>query len=234
MNNYIYCLKMFVTCLVPVLAGLILIKYMTGLSGEPFRKLLHTVAYLCPVSIMHFSDSWLTASVTLTVIGIIVYPLLVLAEKHPVYAGFFHQRHNGEVKLSMLQLFLGCAVIVALCWGVFDMKYIAGCAILMWGPGDAAAALLGKRFGRHKINLPLADKKKSWEGSLSFMAISFVIGVIWLGIFSEMSLLAILVTALATSALGAYVELITKGGFDTITVPFSNMVILIIMSFIMK
>ena len=155
MNSYIYCLEMFIACLIPVLTVIILIKLKTKMSGEPFRKLLHTIAYLCPVCIMHFSDTWLTASGTLAIIGIIVYPLLVLVEKHPYYAKFFYQRHDGEVKLSMLQLFLGSAFIVAVCWGLFNMKYIAGCAILMWGPGDAAAALLGKRFGRHKINLPL-------------------------------------------------------------------------------
>ena len=133
----------------------------------------------------------------------------------------------------MLQLFLGSAFIVAVCWGIFNMKYIAGCAILMWGPGDAAAALLGKRFGKHKINLPLADKKKSWEGSLSFALASFVIGCIWLTYFTEMSALSIIITAFITSLTGAYVELITKGGFDTITVPTANMIMLIILSFIM-
>lgn len=233
MNSYIYCLEMFIACLIPVLTVIILIKLKTKMSGEPFRKLLHTIAYLCPVCIMHFSDTWLTASGTLAIIGIIVYPLLVLVEKHPYYAKFFYQRHDGEVKLSMLQLFLGSAFIVAVCWGLFNMKYIAGCAILMWGPGDAAAALLGKRFGRHKINLPLADKKKSWEGSLSFALVSFVIGCIWLAYFTEMSALAIIITALITSMTGAYVELITKGGFDTVTVPVANMIMLIILSFIM-
>ena len=233
MNSYIYCLEMFIACLIPVLAMLILIKLKTKMSGEPFRKLLHTIAYMCPVYIMHFSDTWMTASVTLAIIGIVVYPLLVLVEKHPYYAKFFYQRRDGEVKVSMLQLFLGSAFIVAVCWGIFNMKYIAGCAILMWGPGDAAAALLGKRFGRHKINLPLADKKKSWEGSLSFALVSFVIGCIWLTYFTEMSALSVIITALVTSIAGAYTELITKGGFDTITVPTANMIMLLILSFIM-
>lgn len=223
-------LKPLIFCLTIAAVLALLVKINQKMDGEPFRKLLHTIAYSCPVLIIHFSSTWQTASMTLAVIAIIVYPLLALVEKHPYYAKFFFERRDGEVKLSMLQLFLGTAFISAVCWGIFNMKHLAGCAILMWGPGDAAAALLGKRYGRHKINLPLADHHKSWEGSISFMVCAIIAGTIWLSIFSDMSLLSIMITTLITAMAGAYTELVTKGGFDTITVPTANMVVLIALS----
>ena len=43
-------------------------------------------------------------------------------------------------------LFLMFAAVISVVWGVFGKPYIAAAAILMWGTGDAAAALIGIPF----------------------------------------------------------------------------------------
>ena len=40
-------------------------------------------------------------------------------------------------------------------------------SIYAWGVDDALVALIGKKFGKHKIKWKLADGKKSVEGSLA-------------------------------------------------------------------
>ena len=78
----------------------------------------------------------------------------------------------------------------------------------MWGPGDAAAALVGRAFGRHKISLPHADHHKSWEGSAALAVTSFVIGLACLTGFGILpmgkALVAALITAIAVYLLGRY------------------------------
>ncbi|MDE6589401.1 MAG: phosphatidate cytidylyltransferase, partial [Oscillospiraceae bacterium] len=95
-------------------------------------------------------------------------------------------------------------------------------AILMWGSGDGAAALVGHRFGKHHIKLPLADRKKTWEGSGAMAAVSAVVGTASLLILTALPWHCCLLMALAASIFGAYTELISWGGDDTVTVPVVN------------
>jgi len=46
----------------------------------------------------------------------------------------------------------------------------------MWGTGDGAAALVGHRFGKHHVALPLAGPRKTWEGTGAMVLMSKVIG----------------------------------------------------------
>jgi len=71
---------------------------------------------------------------------------------------------------------LGAILVLA----VFDPK-IAIAAILMTTFGDLAAALIGKKFGKHKI-----IKNKTWEGSLSELAINLIIGVIVFLVYQDL------------------------------------------------
>lgn len=59
------------------------------------------------------------------------------------------------------------AVVVTICWGFFGDKNLALVSLYAWGFGDAAAALIGKKFGKHKIKAPMLDGKKSYEGTNS-------------------------------------------------------------------
>lgn len=53
---------------------------------------------------------------------------------------------------------------------IFDPK-VAIAAILMTTFGDLVAALVGKKFGKHRI-----IKNKTWEGTLSELAVNILIG----------------------------------------------------------
>ena len=110
----------------------------------------------------------------------------------------------------MLLLFLTDAALVALCWGVFDLPWIAVAGILMWGSGDGAAALIGHRFGKHHVMLPLADPKKTWEDSGAMSVVSTVAGTAVMLILTGMPWYGCLLTALIASLFGAYTELISR------------------------
>mgnify|MGYP007025225232 CR=1 FL=1 len=56
-----------------------------------------------------------------------------LCERWQGYGGLFVQKAPGEIKKSLLLLFLTDAALVALCWGGFSLPWVAVSAILMWG-----------------------------------------------------------------------------------------------------
>ena len=61
-------------------------------------------------------------------------------------------------------LFLMFAAVTAVAWGIFGKPFAAATAILMWGTGDVAAALVGIPFGKHKVHLKPADGKSRGKG----------------------------------------------------------------------
>ena len=207
-------------------ALLLLIHLLIKPDREVFRKILHTAAFTSSAAFIFCAENWQAASLASALFAVVVYPALSLGERWRGYGNFFNQRRSGEVKRSLLLLFFSFSAINAFGWGLLSSPWLGVCAILMWGPGDAAAALVGRRFGKHKISLPLADRKKSWEGSLAMALTSFSIGAVCLPLFGVFPLSRALIACLIAAPAAAYVELITKDGNDTVTVPAVNTLVL--------
>lgn len=196
-----------------------------------FRKMLHAVAFLCSTIVILLADNWQSAAVTLALFAVLIYPPLWILQRWSGFAELLTQKKPGEICRSLLLLFFTDAVLVAVSWGLFGSQSVAATAILMWGMGDAAAGLIGQRFGKHPTHLPLADPKKTWEGSLSMVAVSMLTGIVCLLCLTDQSLPVVLITALISSVGGAYTELITRNGDDTLTVPAVLTVLLLAFQF---
>ncbi|MBQ2650314.1 MAG: phosphatidate cytidylyltransferase [Clostridia bacterium] len=224
------CFKSYLLYLAVWVISLVLLRLLLKPNGEVFRKALHTVAYTSSLYMMSVSDDWRVPALCCTIFAIVVYPLLVLGERWKGYGAFFTQRHTGEVKHSLLLLFLSHAILIALYWGLFDKPWIVYTSVLMWGTGDTAAALIGKKYGRHHTHIPLADRKKTWEGSFAMMATALLAGLCALRLTSPYPRSICLLLALAAAPVAAYTELITKNGDDTVTVAGAVSVLLLILS----
>lgn len=224
------CFDRYLIYLAAWLTVLLLARHFVSIPKELWRKCLHLIAYTSSLFMMLESRDWLVASVCCLSFAAIVYPILHHAERWKGYAGLFNQRHPGEVKKSLLLLFCSHAVLIALCWGWLDKPHIAVTAILMWGVGDTAAALIGQRFGKRHIHLPLADSRKTWEGSAAMMISALGVGLVSMLIVSPLPWLLCLVHAAIAAPLAAYVELISHNGNDTVTVPAAVALALAILS----
>ena len=207
---------------------LLILHFTMNIPQVVFRKLLHLPAFCSAAVVVWRADSWQAASLTLALFAVIVYPVLHLLQGWNGYDRLFVQKKPGEVKRSLLLLFLTDAALVALCWGGFDLPWIAVAGILMWGSGDGTAALIGHRFGKHHVMLPLADPKKTWEGSGAMAAVSTVTGTVVMLVLSGMPWYCCLLMALTASLFGAYTELISRNGDDTITVPVVNTAVILL------
>ena len=223
------CLGEYLLFIVPAALLLLLLHFTAHIPRVVFRKLLHLPAFCSAAVVVWRADSWQAASLTLVLFAAVVYPALCLCEGWQGYGGLFVEKAPGEVKKSLLLLFLSDAALVALCWGGFDLPWAAVAAILMWGAGDGAAALAGHRFGKHHVKLPLTDPKKTWEGSAAMVLVSSAVGTATMLVMTAMPWWECLLLALAAAVPGAYTELISRGGNDTVTVPVLNTAVLLLL-----
>ncbi len=212
------CLGRLLLYIIPCVMILIPVRFLTGVPSFVFRKLLHIVAFTCFTVMMLAAENWQSAALTSVTIAVLIYPLLSLFEKESWYGRLFVQKSAGEIRRSLLMLFFMFAAVIAVSWGLFHAPYAAAAAILMWGTGDAAAALVGIPFGRHKVKIRHLNGKKSWEGSCAMLLVSALTGTGIL-LYGGYPVKSALPCVLTSAAAGTIAELASPGEWDTVTVP---------------
>ena len=224
------CLGRLLLYIIPSVLALLLIRYMTKVPSYVFRKLLHVVAFTCFAIMTMTAESWQAAALTSVIMAVAIYPLLMLVENEKWYERFFVQKSPGEIKRSLLMLFFMFAAVIAVAWGAFGNSHIAAASILMWGMGDASAALVGIPYGRHKIKTRYATK--SWEGSLAMFAAAFLFGIIVLHFFGGFNTGRAAIAAFPAAAAGTVTELFSPSEWDTVTVPMVILIVLLLFTII--
>ena len=223
------CLGTLVAYTVPCVLILLPVRFLTNVPSFVFRKMLHIVGFSCFVVMVLSSESWQAATLTSIIIVVLIYPLLSLVEGQSWYGKLFVQKSRGEVKRSLLMLFFMFAAVIAVAWGVFGKPHIAAAAILMWGMGDAAAALVGIPFGKHKIRFKPINGRKSWEGSIAMLVVSLLAGTALLWLYHGVSPDSVMLPVLIASLMGTIVEMLSPSEWDTVTVPIVILGFLMIM-----
>lgn len=202
-------------------------RVLIRIPDELFRKWLHCILLgFLLVFVFCFKTWWISV---LTIIGFAVpiYPVLFFLERFRKFSEMTSERKTGELKASLLLVFGMFAVIISICWGWLEDRYLVLASVYAWGFGDAAAALVGKKWGKHKIHLPFADKNKSWEGSIAMFLTSLVSVTIVLLLRGDLSTAGYIVIPVVTALISALAELCSKNGYDTAICPISAMVVLI-------
>ena len=202
-------------------------RFLIKIPNELFRKILHCILLGSLLMFTFAYGEWWISALAAVIFEIIVYPLLIVLERFKNFSEITTERKKGELKSSLLLVFTMYAVVVTICWGWLGDKYLALAAIYAWGFGDAAAALVGKKFGKHKIKWKITDGKKSMEGSLSMFVVSFISVMIILSYRGGLSVVAIIMTSFVTAVVSTLAELCSKDGNDTVICPMSTMVVLV-------
>ncbi len=228
-RDILSCILTLLLYLVPCVLVLAAIRFLTTVPSFVFRKLLHIVAFTCYTVMMLSAVGWQAAALTSLLLAALLYPLLTAFEKEKWYSFLLVQKSPGECKRSLLMLFIMFAAVIAIAWGLFRKPYAAAAAILMWGVGDAAAALTGIPFGRHKVMFYPVSGRKSWEGSSAMLAVSFLAGVILLTCFGGSPFLNVLPAVTTASLLGTVTELLSDSEWDTVTVPGVILAVLLVL-----
>lgn len=221
-------LGIYLAFIVVFASALLVVRYTTRIKDYIFRKLLHIVAFTSILPLVFSTDIWWIAVAVEILFLIVVIIALHLLENFPFYKGLFVEKAKHEVIVSFISLFGLITVLIAVFWGIFGREhlYIAVGAIMAWGPGDAVAAIVGKIYGRHKLQGKRIEGVKSVEGSGGMAITSFVCLLLVLLSMSGLSRGVALVAALVVAPVAALTELYTKGGRDTITVPIVSALLL--------
>lgn len=183
-----------------------------------FRKLLHMTAFSGVVFMNERAESPIYVVSCLFIGAVATYGILTVMESFSFYKDFFSEKSPHEVKRNLSGFFLTAAVLEVIFTMLGKYDYF-NAVILMWGFGDAFAALVGIPFGRHK--LPVGDKKKSLEGSMAFI----VAGVLCSGLYLFLKVPGFfmgwksIVALVLVAILSSIAEIFSKEKWDNIIVP---------------
>lgn len=213
--------------LICVTGALILHRFFT-VPKEVFRKILHLIILGSIFVWTYAFHTWWVAVIAVLGFIAVVFPFLAIAERLvPGYTDLLTERRAGEVKTSLLGAFAMFALIIAVCWGLLGERYLVLASVLAWGLGDAAAALVGKRFGRHHVEGRHIEGRKSLEGTLAMFVVSFTVVLTVLLIHDSVHGLGYIPIAFLTAAVCTAAELFTRYGLDNITCPLAAASVLI-------
>ncbi len=216
-----------------VFAGLppILLKMYFKIPFEVTRKMFHLLITLSIFPLLHFFSTWYMAVIAVIGFALVLYPLLALVENSSLYKRIAVERQDGEFKRSLVIVQLSIALLISIFWGLLgiEWQYIAAVAVLAWGFGDAAAALVGKSFGKHQIQHPRIEGAKTYEGTLAMYVVAGLIIFLTLFAYADHSWQASFAVAAFAAPVSATVELFSRRGMDTLTVPISAAVVTLIL-----
>ncbi len=194
-----------------------------SLGKELKRKILHLMAMSAAIVWLYALEDCFQSVLTAFIFGLIMLPVFLLLSRIPGLTEHFVARKKGEFGLNFAAYIITYCVTALFLWGLLGHRDLVASAILAWGPGDAAAALVGKSMGKHKIG---RSKKKSLEGSIAMFTVAFLAVFISLLIFGTFSPAVTVMAAVLTALVSAMVELYVENGYDTFYCPVSASLVL--------
>ena len=223
MKGFTVLVAYFIICAGTALA----LRRLFKVPSEVFRKTLHLILLGSVFVFVHAFQTWWLSALAAIAFIVFVLPVLALAERLSCYSRILVERKPGEIKRSMIAAFGMFAILVTVCWGLLGQKYLVIASVSGWGFGDAAAALVGKRFGKRFIEGSMVEGRKTLEGTVAMFVVSFVSILFVLLIYRPVKWFGYVPIAAMAAAVSAIVELFTKDGMDTLTCPLATAAVLI-------
>ena len=227
MHPFLYGTCITLLYIVVMVGTMMLARKLFFIPDELFRKILHFILLGAYIPLVFAFSAWWMAAIFTAALIVFLFPALSIAGKIPIFSTFVNERKKGEFKSSMVLAVGMMTFSVTVCWGVFKDPYLVLASVYAWGIGDGLAALIGKRYGKHKIRWKIADGKKSVEGSLTMFLCSLVSVFAVLLIRGGIGLPLCIAIALLAALVSTVAELCAKNGLDTVICPVSAMIVIL-------
>jgi len=202
-------------------------RVLIRIPDELFRKILHCILLGSLLVFVFCFGTWWHAAISSAAFAVVVYPALAYLERFKGFSKLTTERKKGELKESLLFVFGMFTLVIAICWGWLGDRHLVLASVYAWGFGDAAAALVGKKWGKHKIKFGHVDHHKSAEGSGAMFLVSFLSVAAVLFSRGGLTAAGYAVIPLITALVSTIAELYSKDGHDTFICPLSAMVVLL-------
>ena len=191
-----------------VVGGLSEVMRRTGAQPEITRKVVHIGAgHVILIAWWMSVPAWAGIAASGVFSGI-----ALLSYRFPLLPGI---NSVGRKSLGTFFYALSIGLLILWFWPLQQPQYAAiGILTMTWG--DGLAALVGQRFGQHPYQI--WGEKKSWEGSLAMLGVSYIVGA---AILLSVNGLAFenWVIAGASAVLATLLESVSKYGIDNLSVP---------------
>lgn len=193
----------------------------SSISAETMRKIIHSASGL-----MALAFPFLLASHWTLFLLISGFVLLLIAGQKFNFTRAINSTKRDSIGDILFPVGVYCVFFLAFHSGGKSLLSIYVCSILILSIADSAAALVGTRWGKHRMKI--TGLRKSWEGSAAFAVTAFVIIAITLsssqGLSFSLAFSVIIAIALAL------LEAVSFHGTDNITVPITAFFLVLIAS----
>jgi dolichol kinase len=121
-----------------------------------------------------------------------------------------------------------------------NQMYFPIAGILLMIISDTLSSIIGKKYGKRKINIPWVNTTRTLEGSIAFFVSGFLLCFIAFTFFGvsnpitqiHLTLEIALLYSFITSALATIVELISPSTWDDLTIPIATSIIVFLLTLI--
>jgi phytol kinase len=201
----------------------ILVKAHFRVPSEVMRKVYHLLFALSIFPLVTLFSTWYMAVLATLVFVLLGHPALALMEHTALFRRFAVEREGGEFKSSLVITQLSMALLISVFWGLLGegWRFVAVAAVMAWGTGDAAAALVGKYLGSRHFEHPRVEGSKTMEGTYAMFVMAALAVFLTLQFYAGQRWDVSLVVGLLAAPICAVVELFSRDGMDTLTVPIS-------------
>jgi phytol kinase len=222
-DDWIGALILFAYYLVTCFVLPVMLKAWAGVPNEWIRKFQHVAYSLSVFILLKLFSTWYLAIAAASLLVLVAYPVLKLIEKSAFYKRHLPDRttRGGELRKQMIYVQITFAILIFVYWGLLGTRwqYVVAVAVMAWGFGDAAAALIGKAFGRRRVLHSLIESAKTCEGTIAMIVTATLACFLTLLLYAGQPWYSSLLIAAIVGPVCGIVELFSRRGTDTFTVP---------------
>jgi phytol kinase len=201
-----------IAMLLVIMAAVKILGSRYGWSAELQRKSVHVATGLYALTLpLTFSERW----PVLVLMGAAGAVMLVLRLPRFADRGLGSTLHGVERK-SYGELLLAVSVGFIF-WFSLDNPVLYVLPITVLTLSDAAAALIGTRYGRRLFEVEAGTK--SLEGVAMFFLVTWIVAMVLLLLMTEIGRANVVLLSFVIAAFGALVEADSWRGFDNLFVP---------------
>lgn len=194
-----------------------------SIHPEIIRKVYHIFGIASMVILLFVFPGWISALGTVLGFFIFAYFLIAKLEDTPFIKKFRkdRRREDAKIKEQILYVALVYSFLIVVFWGMGgeEHKHFILFGVMTWCFGDALAALVGRFYGKKNFQHKLFDPDKTHKGFQAFVVSATLVNLVLLWIFYSFPFGVNVGIAALLGVAGAVVELMSKKGLDTITIP---------------